>query len=117
MMMKEGKGGKMDIEGNPKTHTVKITVDNNGDFSYVNPFFWARRGDKVVWECTNNYPFAIHIGWNTPFKKGRISSNNGKPIDLTVKDDAQFGDYTYTVVVRIGDVTWTDDPPFIVRPG
>jgi len=110
MMMKEGKGGKME-------HTIKITVDNDGNFSYVNPLFWAHRGDSIVWECTNNCPFAIHIGWNTPLNKGRYRSKNGNPIDAKVRDDAQFGDYTYTVVVSIDNVTWTDDPPFIVRPG
>jgi len=115
MMIKEGKGGKMDKAGNPETHTITITVDKKGDFKYDNPLIWVDRGDTIIWECTNDCPFAIHIGWKSP-AKGRFRSVDGKPIEASVKKNAQPGYYSYTVAVCIDDVIWTDDPPFIVKP-
>jgi len=115
MRTKEGKGGKMEKVGNPKTHTIKITVDNDGDFSYDNPLIWVYPGDTIIWECTNNCPFAIHIGWNSPLK-GRYRSKDGTPKKATVPENAQPGYYSYTVAVCIDNVIWTDDPPFIVKP-
>jgi hypothetical protein len=115
--MKEGKGGKMAIAGNPNGHTISITVDNDGHFSYENPLIWVYPGDTIVWECTNNYPFAIHIGWNSP-AKGRYRSVDGKPIEAQIRGNAQFGYYHYIVAVydkNTGKI-WIDDPPFIVKP-
>ena len=109
MMMKEGKGGKVQ-------HTVEITVDKDGKFSYDKPLVRVHRGDKLVWECTNECPFAIHVGWNSPLDKGRYRSKGKNSIEATVREDAQYGYYFYTVAATINGATWTDDPPFIVKP-
>jgi plastocyanin len=116
MMIKVGKGGKMAIAGNSKTHTIKITVDNDGDFTYDNPLIWAYPGDTIIWECTNHRPFAIHIGWNSPLEKGRFQSAKGDRIETVVPEGAQPGNYEYTVAVDLNGNIWTDDPPFIVKP-
>ena len=105
----------MDKAGNPETHTITITVDKKGDFKYENPLIWVDRGDTIIWKCENRCPFAIHIGWKSP-AKGRFRSVDGKPIEASVKKNAQPGYYSYTVAVCIDDVIWTDDPPFIVKP-
>jgi len=105
----------MDKDRNLETHTITFTVDKKGDFKYDNPFIWAYPGDTIVWECANNCPFAIHIGWNSPVK-GRYRSVDGKPIEASVKNNAQPGYYSYTVAVCIDKLIWTDDPPFIVKP-
>ena len=106
----------MAIAGNPETHTITITVDNDGNFSYDNPLIWVDRRDTIVWECANHCPFAIHIGWNSPLKKGRYRSVKGDSITTVVPDDAQPGNYSYTVAVYLDGEIWTDDPPFIVKP-
>lgn len=105
----------MDKAGNKEPHTITITVDKKGDFKYDNPLIWVDQGDTIIWECTNDCPFAIHIGWSSPVK-GRYRSVDGKPIEASVKKNAQPGYYSYTVAVCIDDVIWTDDPPFIVKP-
>ncbi len=105
----------MDKAGNSETHTITISVDKKGDFTYVNPLIWVHPGDTIIWKCTNACPFAIHIGWNTPVK-GRYQSDDGIPIEASVKNNAQPGYYSYTVAVCIDNVIWTDDPPFIVKP-
>ena len=98
-----------------QTHTVNITV-KNGDFSYDNPLFYAYRGDTILWKCTNNYHFAVHLGWNSPMPKGRYRAKPGKEIKDKIKSDADHGDYKYFVAVYDGnDNVWTDDPRFIVR--
>ena len=105
----------MDKAGNTETHTITITVDPKGDFTYSNPLIWVYQGDTIIWECTNDCPFAIHIGWSSP-GKGRYRSVDGKPIEASVKNNAQPGYYSYTVAVFIDGNIWTDDPPFIVKP-
>ncbi len=105
----------MDKEKHPETHTIKITVDGYGDFTYDNPLIWVYPRDTIIWKCTNDCPFAIHIGWSSPVK-GRYRSVDGKPIEASVQQNAQPGYYSYTVAVCVDNVIWTDDPPFIVRP-
>ncbi len=107
----------MDKGENPKTHTITITVDNDGNFSYDNPLIWVDHGDTIIWECTNNCPFAIHLGWNSPLKKGRYRSEDGTRIEAEVKKNAQPGYYQYAAAVCIDKEIWIDDPPFIVKPG
>lgn len=107
----------MDRDRNPETHTTKINVDDDGNITYVKPMILANRGDTIVWECTNNKcPFAIHFGNKTPMKSS-YQSVDGTPIQDTVPLDAPYGSYTYMVAVYIDGKIWTDDPPFIVKPG
>lgn len=108
----------MDIKGNPETHTITITVHDDGRITYVNPLIWVDRGDTIVWECENSCPFTIHIGWNSPLEKGRFHSVKGESIKTVVPDTAQAGNYSYIVAAydkKTGKI-WTDDPPFIVKP-
>jgi len=119
MRTKEGKGGKMEKGENPTTHTIKITLDDDGNFTYDNPLIWVYPGDAIVWEFTNSCPFAIHIGWNSPVK-GRYRSVDGKPIPdppASVPKNARPGYYSFTVAVFDEKTRkiWTDDPPFIVK--
>ena len=106
----------MDKKGNPETHTVTITVED-GNFTYDNPIIWVDRGDTIIWECTNRWPFAIHIGWGSPLEKGRYRSVDGTGISTKVLPNAQPGDYEYAVAVfeEKSRETWTDHPPFIVK--
>jgi len=109
----------MDAAGNPETHKVTITVDDDGKFTYENPIILADQGDTVVWECTNKCPFAVHIGWHTPVK-GRYRSVDGNEISVTIPKDTRhgyYGYYSYVVAVYKDGKIWTDDPPFIVKPG
>jgi plastocyanin len=116
MMIKEGKGGKMGIAANPKTHAIKIAVDDDGNFTYDNPLIWVCPGDTIIWECANDCPFAIHIGWNSPLERGRFRSVKGDRIETVVPGGARPGNYEYTVAVFMDGNIWTDDPPFIVKP-
>lgn len=100
---------------NPQTHTVTITVDVNGHFTYVNPLIWVDRGDTIVWECTNKYRFAVHVGWDSPLDKGRYHTPEKEKIVATVPTDARPGYYRYTVAVCDGTNIWTDDPELIVK--
>ena len=104
---------------NPTTHTIKITLDDDGNFTYDNPLIWVYPGDAIVWEFTNSCPFAIHIGWNSPVK-GRYRSVDGKPIPdppASVPKNAKPGYYSFTVAVFDEKTRkiWTADPPFIVK--
>ncbi len=114
MMIKEGKGGKMNKGKKPETHTITITV-KKGNFTYVNPLVWVDQGDTIIWKCTNRCPFAIHIGRDSPLKKGRFRSAQGKSIKTEVPKKAPPGNYEYTVAVYLDGNIWTDDPPFIVK--
>ena len=106
----------MDKDRNPETHTIIITVDDDGNFTYDNPLIWVDKGDTIVWECTNHSPFAIHIGWNSPVE-GRYRSVDGTAIEAPVPKNARPGYYSYTVAVfdKKTRKIWTDDPPFIVK--
>jgi hypothetical protein len=116
MRTKEGKGGKMAIAPDEKTYTTTIKVDDDGNFTYDNPLIWVYPGNTIIWQCANNCPFAIHIGWNSPVK-GRYCSVDGTAIEAPVPVDARPGYYSYTVAVFDEKTRkiWTDDPPFIVK--
>jgi len=104
----------MDKDRNPETHTINITVDDDGNFTYDNALIWVYPEDTIIWECANNCPFAIHIGWNSPVE-GRYRSVDGTAIEAPVPKNARPGYYSYTVAVCIDNEIWTDDPPFIVK--
>ncbi len=104
----------MNKSANLKSHTVTITVDDQGNFRYGNPLVWVRAGETIVWECTNKYPFAVHIGWDSPLEYGRYRSS-GDPIKANVMKDARPGYFRYSVAVFDGKNIWTDDPEIIVR--
>ena len=104
----------MDKEKKPETHTITIKVED-GDFTYDNPLIWVYRGDTIIWECTNHCPFAIHIGWGSPLKKGRFRSANGDSIETVVPNNAPPGNYEYAVAVYLDGNIWIDHPPFIVK--
>ena len=106
----------MDKDRNPETHTTIITVDDDGNFTYVKPMIFANREDTIIWECKNSCPFAVHFGKKTPMKSS-YQSVDGTPIQDTVPLDAQYGAYIYMVAVYKDGKIWTDDPPFIVKPG
>lgn len=105
----------MDKPGNPETHVVTITVDEDGDFSYENPLIWVDGGDTIVWECTNKCPFAVHIGWDSPLEKGRFRSADGSNKTTVVPKNARSGYYRYTVAVFLDGNIWMDDPEVIIR--
>lgn len=106
----------MDKEKHHETHTITIKVED-GDFTYGNPIIWVDPGDTIIWECTNQWPFAIHIGWGSPLKKGRFRSINGNSIKTVVPNNAPPGNYEYAVAVfdeKTREI-WIDHPPFIVK--
>jgi hypothetical protein len=94
---------------------IKIVVDKEGNFSYDNPLIWVDRGAKIIWECQGGYPFAVHLGWDSPLDKGRYRASKKEKIVARVLNDARAGYYQYTVVVYDGEKIWTDDPELIVR--
>jgi len=119
MIIKEGKGGKMDKARKHKEHKITIKLDDDGNFTYDNPLIWVHAEDTIVWELTNQYPFAIHAGWNSPLEKGRYRSEDGTRIEAKVAKGAQPSYYHYAVAVFDEKTRkiWIDDPPFIVKPG
>lgn len=77
-------------------------------------------GDSVIWKCSNKLklPFAIHIGWDSPFEKESYQSIDGTPIQATVDIDLPFGrygGYKYFVAVCKDRKIITDDPELVVR--
>ena len=102
-------GGKKPIE-------INIT-QKDGDLSYDPCCPKVKRGDLIHWICEreNGDYFAVHIGWNTPLDEGRYRKPCGAKIVAQVDDDAQYGEYKYSVSVFDGSDIWTDDPIFIVR--
>lgn len=98
-----------------REHTVRIVVDKDGNLTYDNPVIWVDRGDSIIWECQGDYPFAVHVGWNSPLDKGRYQAPKGRKITANVPENALPGHYPYTVAVYEGERIWTDDPELIVR--
>ncbi|UCG50725.1 MAG: hypothetical protein JSW58_11010 [Candidatus Latescibacterota bacterium] len=97
---------------------VKISCVD-GDFSYSDQACYIERKHKTVQiRCEQGYPFAVHIGWNTPFEKGRDRAKGGETIYLHLKKDALPGEYKYLVAVYDPktEEIWTDDPYFIIKP-
>lgn len=105
----------MDKHGNPENHTVTITVDSDGNFTYENPLIWVDRGDTIVWECTNKCPFAVYFGWDSPLKKGRFNAAKGNKISTVVPENAPPGHYNYTSAVFLDGEIWMDDTEVIIR--
>jgi plastocyanin len=100
---------------NHKTHTVKINVVG-GNVLYDKPSISVDPEDTIEWVCENSqYHFAVHIGWDSPLRKGRYRASMGKRISEKVPKKAPPGRYKYFVAVFDGTNIWTDDPDFIVK--
>ena len=97
-----------------KKHSVTITVNQEGKFSYDNPMIWVDAGDSVTWKSPKNPIFAVHLGWDSPLDKGRYHSSTGE-IKASVLDSAQPGYFRYSVAVFDGKNIWTGDPEIIVK--
>jgi plastocyanin len=101
----------------PETRTVTISMED-GNISYDKLCVFVEPEDTIEWACENdNYHFAVHIGWDSPLRKGRYRATKGKRISDRVPEDARPGRYKYFVAVFDGENIWTDDPEFIVKPG
>ena len=98
-----------------QSHIVKITCSPSGDFTFDPDPVVVRRGDNVEWVCTNDYPFAVHLGWSSPFLKGRYRAPGRSKVSDRIPENAHYGDYKYFVAVFDGENIWTDDPRIIVR--
>lgn len=100
-------------------HTVKISVTDEGKFSYEPLIVKMDRGDTIEWIFLNKgYYFAVHIGWNTPLDIMKHQGNSEKPIRGQVREDAPNGRYKYFVAAfdLEKEILLTDDPDFIVKP-
>lgn len=100
--------------GSSEKHTITIRHEN-GDLTYDACNVRLRWGDVIEWRCEPRQPFAVHIGWDSPLRKGRYQSVDGNPIADTVPDGALPGRFKYFVAVFEDGKIWTDDPEFVVR--
>ena len=99
----------------PRKHIIEIDC-HKGDFEYSDPKIWVNHGDTIMWLCKDpSFHFAIHIGWDSPFTKGRYRTGPSGSITVDVPPNAPSNCYKYTVAVFDGKEIWTDDPDFIIR--
>jgi len=84
-------------------HTVTITVNNDGDFTYSPSTLHAKVVDTVSWTSGTLGPFAISFMDSTPFPVVSLSSHkNGKGehvIDPQQIQEDTVGHHHYAVAV------------------
>jgi len=99
----------------PQAVTVRIYVDPEEGVLKTDPACaYVRRGDKIVWECPTG-PFAIHLGYGSPFKKVHHQKPGREKFELPIPQDTPHCRIKYSVAVFDGTNVWIEDPEVIIR--
>ena len=95
-----------DLMKSPADYTVKISVDDNGNFSYQNAVVRVQAGDSVAWECAHSFSVSFQ---RTPFNSTVFHSHNGGSLGKTTGSETvqgPLGVYHYAVAVAKNDKVW-----------
>jgi hypothetical protein len=76
---------------------------------------YARRGQTIEWKCQENFPFAIHLGYDSPFERVHHQAPQKQPIRLNIPSDIPRGRYKYVIAVFDGSNVWIEDPYMIIQ--
>lgn len=77
---------------------------------------YVRRGESIEWDCAKNFPFAIHLGYDSPFAKVHHQALRQQRIRLNIAKNTPCGSYKYIIAVFNGSKVWIEDPELIIRP-
>ena len=98
----------------PEAVPVTITIENgmvkcDPACAYVSP------GGSIVWDCQAG-PFAIHLGYGSPFKKIHHQKPGQERLELPIPQGTRHCRIKYTVAVYYGANVYIEDPEVIIRP-
>lgn len=96
--------------------TVPVTIAlKDGIVQCAPDCVYAQRGQTIEWKCQGDFPFAIHLGYDSPFERVHHQASREEPIRLNIASDTRRGRYKYVVAVFDGSNVWIEDPWMIVR--
>ncbi|MBU4404275.1 MAG: hypothetical protein L6428_03320 [Candidatus Aminicenantes bacterium] len=95
---------------------VPVTITLKDGLVQCNPnCAYVRRGQTIEWNSTKNFPFTIHLGYNSPFTREQLQAPKQKPILFNIPKNTPHGRYKYVIALFDGSKVWIEDPEFIVR--
>jgi hypothetical protein len=110
------KGGNMPKPTDEAGSDVQVTIVLEDAIVKCTPACaYLRRGQTIEWICQGNFPFAIHMGYDTPFEKEHYQAPPRQSIRLSIAPSHRYGRYKYTVAVFDGENVWIEDPELIIR--
>jgi hypothetical protein len=96
--------------------TVEVTVALKDDIVQCTPdCAYVCRGQTIEWKCERDFPFAIHLGYDSPFERVHHHAPKQQRIRLDIAKNTPRGRYKYVVAVFDGSNVWIEDPQMIVR--
>jgi hypothetical protein len=95
--------------------TVTIAIEN-GMVKCEPACAYVRPGESIIWECPAGFPYAIHLGYGSPFKKVHHQKPGRERIELSIPQGTHHARVKYTVAVFDGTNVWIEDPEVIIRP-
>jgi len=116
MKVNVGKGGNMAVGNEPKTIYVEITCVD-GEILCDPDEFEVYRGDFIEWSCPGDKKdnYLVILAEKTPFSWKFKVRKRGQKLRDKIKDEADYDEYKYYVIVTEGPNLWIVDPIFIVR--
>ncbi len=98
-----------------KPVAVKIALKNG--LVQCDPFCpHVQWGQAIEWIGYKDFPFTIHLGYDSPFAIVHHQMSRQKRIRLVIAKNIPLGWYKYTIALFDGSKVWIEDPEFIVRP-
>jgi hypothetical protein len=96
--------------------TVVVTIAlKDGVVQCTPDCIYAYRGQAIEWKCEKDFPFAVHLGYDSPFNRVHHQALRQQPIRLDIGKDTPRGKYKYVVAVFDGNNVWIEDPHIIIR--
>jgi plastocyanin len=97
--------------------TVEVAIALEGGMVQCTPdCVYAHRGQTIEWKCQEDFPIAIHLGYDSPFDRVHHQATRKQSIRLKITNDTRRGRYKYVVAVFDGEKVWIEDPQLIVLP-
>ncbi|MEI6613882.1 MAG: hypothetical protein WCL37_03215 [Chrysiogenales bacterium] len=96
--------------------TVTVTIALKDGIVHCTPdCVYMRRGQNIEWKCEGDFPFAVHLGYDSPFEREQYHAPRQQRIRLDLANDARYGRYKYVVAIFDGEKVWIEDPQIIIR--
>lgn len=96
------------------TKSVTVTIEDG--IVQCNPASaYVHKGQTLTWICKEGFPFAIHLGYDSPFDEVHLQAHGKDGINLFTNNGTPCGRYKYVVAISDGRNVWIEDPEFIIR--
>jgi plastocyanin len=96
------------------TVTVNIAL-KDGIVQCTPDCIYVRRGQTIEWQCEKDFPFAIHLGYDSPFERAHHQAPRQELIRLNIPKETPRGRYKYVVALYDGSRVWIEDPMMVIR--